>query len=253
MPEATPLNVRPSTVYISQAYDPNYSQSPSNYTSSPTSYIRSTPTHEISKPALSSASRHQSSASTRPNTIYTSANIDQSFKVVRRQRTKKPSSNIPRRGSRNVLNQTLDNFYNTLRSTKTDQTVKSAKTWVNEYENYRKSVIYEEKEYEKYRSSLMMIDDDDSIYGNRRNECERCGNRVYDRNSTYDNSYSYRNSVYDRSPSYKNSTHEHYSSSGVAERRTHGISANNGRRQLSKNSVGVEELKVVEPLYSNYF
>ncbi|CAG8612219.1 12663_t:CDS:1 [Acaulospora morrowiae] len=66
-----------------------------------------------------------------------SASSTKSFKVVMRQRQRKSRR-------RNVLNQTLDNFYNILRRTQADQTVKSAKSWANEYEAYRKSVIFEE-------------------------------------------------------------------------------------------------------------
>ncbi|CAG8503130.1 908_t:CDS:1 [Acaulospora morrowiae] len=213
MPEAT---ARPTSIYVSPSYNSKYSHSQTVYTSSPTSFTRPTSTiHEVPKPTSPSTSRLQSSALSRPSTIYTSANIAQSFKVIRRQRTRK--SNSSRRDTRNVLNQTLDNFYNILRRTKTDQTVKSAKTWVNEYENYRKSVIYEEKEYERFQSSMMMDDDDSSLY---------------------------RNSVYDRS---------YGASLGVTEKRVNSASAINGRRQMSKNSVGVEGYKINEPLYSNYF
>ncbi|CAG8800831.1 2297_t:CDS:1 [Gigaspora margarita] len=67
------------------------------------------------------------------------SNINQSFKVVRRQRQRKSRRN-------SVLNQTLDNFYNILRRTKADQTVKSANNWAKEYETYRKSVIYDDEE-----------------------------------------------------------------------------------------------------------
>ncbi|CAG8667936.1 9993_t:CDS:1, partial [Racocetra persica] len=67
------------------------------------------------------------------------SNINQSFKVVRRQRQRKA-----RRHS--VLNQTLDNFYNILRRTQADQTVKSANNWAKEYETYRRSVIYDDEE-----------------------------------------------------------------------------------------------------------
>ncbi|CAG8457077.1 13824_t:CDS:2 [Acaulospora colombiana] len=88
MPEATPLTIRPSSVYISSSI----------YTSSPTSFVRSTSTHEISKPTFSPTPRLQSSSAlTRPSTIYTSANIDQSFKAIRRQRTRKSNNNPSRR------------------------------------------------------------------------------------------------------------------------------------------------------------
>ncbi|CAG8809164.1 20303_t:CDS:1 [Gigaspora margarita] len=63
--------------------------------------------------------------------------LNQSSRVIRRQRQ-------IRSHRHNLLNQTLDNFYNILRRTKADQTVKSATSWVNEYETFRKSVILEE-------------------------------------------------------------------------------------------------------------
>ncbi|CAG8503940.1 6189_t:CDS:1 [Cetraspora pellucida] len=63
--------------------------------------------------------------------------VNQLSRVIRRQRQ-------IRSHRHNLLNQTLDNFYNILRRTKSDQTVKSATSWVNEYETFRKSVIHEE-------------------------------------------------------------------------------------------------------------
>ncbi|CAG8561928.1 1649_t:CDS:1, partial [Dentiscutata heterogama] len=63
--------------------------------------------------------------------------LNQSSRAIRRQKQ-------IRSHRHNLLNQTLDNFYNILRRTKADQTVKSATSWVNEYETFRKSVILEE-------------------------------------------------------------------------------------------------------------
>uniref|UniRef100_A0A1D1YYT7 Uncharacterized protein C32A11.02c n=1 Tax=Anthurium amnicola TaxID=1678845 RepID=A0A1D1YYT7_9ARAE len=62
-----------------------------------------------------------------------------SFRVIRRRHQRK---NVR---SNNVLNPTLDNFYNTLRRAEADLNVKSAKSWLKEYEGYRRQVINAEK------------------------------------------------------------------------------------------------------------
>src|ERR1051325_8704807 len=61
-----------------------------------------------------------------------------SFRVIRHRQQRKNVRN-------NVLNPTLDNFYKTLRRTEADLNVKSAKSWINEYEHYRNKVINAEK------------------------------------------------------------------------------------------------------------
>ncbi|CAG8459544.1 11734_t:CDS:2 [Diversispora eburnea] len=146
---AVSSSIRPSTIYTSNPLSRDR----------PISSSRPLSTHST-RPysSIQDNSKLSFQSSSRPSTIYISANVSQSFKVVRRQRQRKPS----RRGTHNVLNQTLDNFYNTLRRTKTYQTVKSAKKWVNEYESYRKSVILEEKEYENYRFSMIIYDDENN-------------------------------------------------------------------------------------------
>lgn len=137
-------SIRPSTIYTTNSI----ARDKANSSSRPLS------TYSTASTPPTISSRHHSSVqdNSRPSTIYISSNVTQSFKLVRRQRQRRPS----RRGTQNVLNQTLDNFYNTLRRTKTYQTVKSANNWVNEYESYRKSVILEEKEYENYRLSMIL-------------------------------------------------------------------------------------------------
>ncbi|CAH1762641.1 8761_t:CDS:1 [Entrophospora sp. SA101] len=56
--------------------------------------------------------------------------------LVIRRRHRKSAKNSP------FLNHTVDNFYNVLRKTEVDKTVESAKSWANEYEQYRRSVIH---------------------------------------------------------------------------------------------------------------
>ncbi|CAB5371124.1 unnamed protein product [Rhizophagus irregularis] len=63
-----------------------------------------------------------------------------SFRVIRRRHQRK---NV--RNNSNVLNPTLDNFYNTLRRAGADLNVTSAKSWVKEYEGYRRQVLSAEK------------------------------------------------------------------------------------------------------------
>ncbi|CAG8563326.1 14709_t:CDS:2 [Acaulospora colombiana] len=75
-----------------------------------------------------------------------STSSSKSFKVIRHQRQRKSRK-------RNVLNPTLDNFYNILRRTHADQSVKSARSWANEYEKYRKSVILDEIRADNIESS----------------------------------------------------------------------------------------------------
>jgi len=56
--------------------------------------------------------------------------------LVIRRRHRKSAKTSP------FLNHTVDNFYNVLRKTEMDKTVESAKSWANEYEQYRRSVIH---------------------------------------------------------------------------------------------------------------
>jgi len=64
-----------------------------------------------------------------------------SFRVIRRRHQQRKTV----RNNSNVLNPTLDNFYNTLRRAGADLNVKSAKSWIKEYEGYRKQVLSAEK------------------------------------------------------------------------------------------------------------
>ncbi len=58
---------------------------------------------------------------------------------IRRQQRNKTKSIVTSHGKNNEsLNQTLENFYNVLKKTQLDQSIESAKNWVNEYEMYRK-------------------------------------------------------------------------------------------------------------------
>lgn len=61
-----------------------------------------------------------------------------SFRVIRHRQQRK---NV----RTNMLNPTLDNFYNTLRRAEADLNVKSAQSWISEYERYRRQVINAEK------------------------------------------------------------------------------------------------------------
>lgn len=63
-----------------------------------------------------------------------------SFRVIRRRHQRK---NV--RNNSNVLNPTLDKFYNTLLRAGADLNVTSAKSWVKEYEGYRRQVLSAEK------------------------------------------------------------------------------------------------------------
>ncbi|CAI2173692.1 13390_t:CDS:10 [Funneliformis geosporum] len=84
----------------------------------------------------------QSPTALRPHSVVGCEGISsqpQSFRVIRRRQQRKNSRN-------NVLNPTLDNFYNILRRTEADLNVKSStKNWLNEYESYRRQVINAEK------------------------------------------------------------------------------------------------------------
>ena len=87
--------------------------------------------------------QRQSSTASRPYSVVGYEGLSslqpQSFRVIRRRQQRKNSRN-------NVLNPTLDNFYNILRRTEADLNVKSsAKDWLNEYESYRRQVINAEK------------------------------------------------------------------------------------------------------------
>ncbi|GBC00922.1 hypothetical protein RclHR1_04000003 [Rhizophagus clarus] len=63
-----------------------------------------------------------------------------SFRVIRRRHQRR---NV--RNNSNVLNPTLDNFYNTLRRAGAGLNVNSAKSWLKEYEGYRQQVLNAEK------------------------------------------------------------------------------------------------------------
>jgi len=88
----------------------------------------------------------QSAPSARPFSVVgyeglSSLQQQSSFRVIRRRQQRKSSR------SNNVLNPTLDNFYNTLRRAEADLNVNSskAKNWLQEYECYRRQVINDEK------------------------------------------------------------------------------------------------------------
>jgi len=103
-------------------------------------------TYHYSRPhsvyAQSSYQTQPPSSTLRPHSVvgYEGASSlrQSSFRVIRRRQQRKNVRS-------NVLNPTLDNFYNTLRRTEADLNVKSAKNWLNEYESYRNQVINAEK------------------------------------------------------------------------------------------------------------
>ncbi|CAG8603099.1 6637_t:CDS:1 [Funneliformis caledonium] len=119
----------------------HYSRPTSVYTQNSTQSLSASRPH--SAYAQSSHQQTQSSTALRPHSVVGCEGFSslqpQSFRVIRRRQQRKNSRN-------NVLNPTLDNFYNILRRTEADLNVKSsAKNWLNEYESYRRQVINAEK------------------------------------------------------------------------------------------------------------
>lgn len=103
-------------------------------------------TYHHSRPrSVYTQSNHQTPAQ-RPYSVvgyegleeYSSLQQQSSFRVIRRRQQRKNVRS-------NVLNPTLDNFYNTLRRAEADLNVNSAKSWLKEYEGYRRQVINAEK------------------------------------------------------------------------------------------------------------